>query len=37
MIAMALHIMLNLLYLLWFTKGFAEIITKRANKICGFI
>ncbi|BDO03254.1 hypothetical protein KAM622c_28410 [Klebsiella quasipneumoniae subsp. quasipneumoniae] len=21
----------------WFTKGFAEAITKRANKICGFL
>ena len=29
---MALRIMLNLLYLLWFTKGFAEIITKRQTK-----
>lgn len=25
-----------LIYLL-FTKGFAVVITKRANKICGFI
>ncbi|AFQ66065.1 hypothetical protein A79E_2771 [Klebsiella pneumoniae subsp. pneumoniae 1084] len=37
MIAMGLRLMLKLLYLLWFTKDFAEIITKRANKICGFI
>ncbi|BBE61780.1 hypothetical protein TRKP067_2686 [Klebsiella pneumoniae] len=37
MIATGLRLMFNLLYLLWFTKGFAEIITKRANKICGFI